>query len=326
MHSIFDKKITRIFITGGAGFIGSHICDLLLKDGYSITVYDNFSNGRREFIEPHLANNNFELIEGDCLDLNLLNKAIVGHDLIWHLAANTDLISSHTQPDRDLKDCVLATFNVLEAMKNNSIQDLLFASSGAVYGKLCLEKYVNETSGPYKPMSPYAAGKISSEAFIHTYCHLYGIRSWMFRFGNVIGARVTHGILFDFINKLKKDNTRLDVLGDGTQEKNYFLTEECIGGMIWSFNNIILNSENPCDVINLGTDSVSNVLEIAKIVIKEMGLENKAEIKIEGKKYAWLGDQPKVHLDTSYINNLGWKAKFSSNEAVREAVRRILNG
>ena len=325
MNNLFNKNVEKVFITGGSGFIGSHICDLLLKHNYKVTVFDNFSNGKKEFITTHLNNDNFNLIEGDCLDLKFLTSCIENHDLIWHLAANTDLISSHSQPDRDLKDCVLATFNVLEAMKIKNIRDILFASSGAVYGKLCLNEYVNENSGPLKPMSPYGAGKISSEAFIYSYSHLYKIRSWMFRFGNVIGSRVSHGILFDFINKLKKNQNTLTVLGDGTQEKNYFLTEECIDGMIWSYNNINLSDENPCEVINLGTDSVSNVITIAKIVIDEMGLNDITKIQIEGKKYAWLGDQPKVHLDTKKINNLGWKTKHSSDEAVRKAVRRILN-
>lgn len=325
MTKLFHNNIKNIFITGGAGFIGSHICDLLISNGLKVTVYDNFSNGKKEFIEHHIGNQNFNLIEANCLDQDKLVTTMKNHDLIWHMAANTDLISSHTQPDRDLNDCVLATFNVLEAMRKNKITNLLFASSGAVYGKLCLHDSVDETAGPLKPMSPYGAGKIASEAFIHAYSHLYNIRSFMFRFGNVIGLRVSHGILFDFINKLKKDPSVLMVLGDGTQEKNYFLSEECIDGMIWSFNNIKLNDENPCEFINLGTTSVSNVISIAKIVIHEMGLEGVTKIEVEGKRYAWLGDQPKVHLNTAKINSLGWKAKHSSDDAVRIAVRRILN-
>lgn len=325
MSRIFkNKKINNIFITGGSGFIGSHICDFLLANNYKVTVFDNFSNGRREFTNHHIDNSNFSLIEGDCLDLSLLLNSMNGHDLVWHLAANTDLISSHNQPDKDLKDCVIATFNVLESMKFNQIKPILFASSGAVYGKLCLENYVNESAGPLKPMSPYGAGKISSESFIHAYCHLYELRAWIFRFGNVIGKRVSHGILYDFINKLKKDKNTLTVLGDGTQEKNYFLIEECISGMIWSYNNINLDQSVPCEILNLGTDSVSNVINIAKIVIEEMGLKNVTKINIEGKKYAWLGDQPKVHLDVSKINSLGWKCKLNSDEAIRIAVRRIL--
>jgi len=326
IHKILGDRVNKIFITGGSGFIGSHICDVLLRQGYEVTVYDNFSNGRREFTSAHLKNSKFKLIEADCLDLKRISHEMRGHDLVWHMAANTDIVGSHEQPDRDLKDCVLATFNVLEGMRQNQIVPILFASSGAVYGKLCLEDHVNEAAGPLSPMSTYAAGKIGSEAFIYCYCHLYGIRGWIFRFGNVIGARVTHGVLFDFINRLRENPDELLILGDGTQEKNYFLTEECIGGMAWSFLNSKLDEKTPCAVYNLGTASVTPVTEIAKIVVEEMGLSARTKISIEGKKYAWLGDQPKVHLSIDKINAEGWSCKQTSNDAVRTAVRRILAG
>ena len=321
---MLGDEVQKVFLTGGSGFIGSHICDKLLAEGYEVTVYDNFSNGRREFTAGHLNNPKFKLVEADCLDLLRVTKEMVGHDLVWHMAANTDIIGSHAQPDRDLKDCVIATFNVVEAMRQNNIKPILFASSGAVYGDLCYEDHVNETAGPLSPGSTYAAGKISSEAFISCYCHLYGLRGWMFRFGNVLGSRVTHGVIFDFIKRLRDNPKELTILGDGTQEKNYFLTEECIGGMAWSFLNIQMNAEHPCDVYNLGTTTVTRVTEIARIVVEEMDLAGKTEIKIQGTKRAWLGDQPKVHILVDKMNELGWYCKRSSDEAVRTAVRRVL--
>lgn len=321
---MLGDSVRKVFLTGGSGFIGSHICDQLLAQGYEVTAYDNFSNGRREFTAGHLSNPKFKLVEADCLDLPSVTKEMAGHDLVWHMAANTDLIGSHANPARDLNDCVVATFNVVEAMRQNKIKPILFASSGAVYGKLCLEEHVNETAGPLSPMSTYAAGKIGSEAFISCYCHLYGLRGWMFRFGNVLGSRVTHGVIFDFIKRLRENPKELMILGDGTQEKNYFLTEECIGGMAWSFRNIPLSDDNPCDVFNLGTTTVTRVTEIARIVVEEMDLAGKTEIKIQGTKRAWLGDQPKVHFTVDKINKLGWHCQRSSDEAVRTAVRRVL--
>ncbi len=320
---LLGKDVRRVFLTGGSGFIGSHIVDRLLADGYEVTAYDNLSNGRRDFIEGHLSNPRFTFVHADCLDADRVKAAMQGHDLVWHMAANTDIIGSHTQPDRDLKDCVVATFNVVEAMRQLEIKPILFASSGAVYGQLCLEEHVNEAAGPLMPMSTYAAGKIGSEAFISCYCHLYGLRGWMFRFGNVLGSRVTHGVIFDFVRKLRENPKELMILGDGTQEKNYFLTEECIGGMAWSFLNIPMNEETPCDVFNLGTTTVTRVTKIAEIVIEEMGLKD-VEVKIQGTKRAWLGDQPKVHFTVDKINRLGWKCRRSSDEAVRTAVRRVL--
>ena len=321
---LLGDSVSSVFLTGGSGFIGSHICDRLLAQGYAVTAYDNFSNGRREFTAQHLANPKFRLVEADCLDLPRLMKEMAGHDLVWHMAANTDIIGSHTQPDRDLKDCVVATFNVCEAMRRNRIQPLLFPSSGAVYGQLCLDQHVNETAGPLSPMSTYAAGKIGSEAFISCYCHLYGLRSWMFRFGNVLGSRVTHGVIFDFIKRLRENPQELTILGDGTQEKNYFLTEECIEGMAWAFLNVPLSEERPCDVFNLGTTTVTRVTEIARIVVEEMGLAGTTHIRIQGTKRAWLGDQPRVHFTVDKINALGWHCRRTSDEAVRIAVRRVL--
>jgi len=192
-----------------------------------------------------------------------------------------------------------------------------------VYGNLCKEEYVTEKSGPLLPVSSYGAGKIGCESFISVYCHLYGIRAWMFRFGNVIGRRMTHGVIYDFINKLKKNPKELEVLGDGRQEKNYFLVEECIDGMAYAFRHIPLTPSSPCTVLNLGTDSISRVIDIANIVREEMGLSN-ANIKVAGTPFAWPGDQPRVHMKVDTINKLGWKAKHTSDEAVRIAVRRQL--
>ena len=320
---MLGKDVGRVFLTGGAGFIGSHIADQLLSKGYQVTAYDNLSNGRREFIAANLGNGKFRFVEADCLDFDRMEREMAGHDLVWHMAANTDIIGSHSQPDRDLKDCVVATFNVCEAMRRHRIKPLLFASSGAVYGQLCLDRSVDETAGPLSPMSTYAAGKIGSEAFISCYCHLYGLRAWMFRFGNVLGARATHGVVVDFIRKLRENPRELMILGDGTQEKNYFLTEECIGGMAWAFRNVPLDEETPCGVFNLGTESVTRVTEIARMVIEEMGLRD-VEVRIQGAKRAWVGDQPRVHFTVDKLNGLGWRCQRSSDESVRIAIRRVL--
>jgi UDP-glucose 4-epimerase len=246
-----------------------------------------------------------------------------GHDLVWHLAANTDIIGSHEQPVRDLRDCTMATFNVLEAMRKLEIQPILFSSTGAVYGDLCEDVSVSEAAGPLLPVSTYGAGKIGSEAFISSFCSVYGLRGWIYRFGNVIGARMTHGVIFDFINKFRANPEELLIRGDGRQEKNYFLVEECIDGMAFGFRNIPMTDDKPCDVFNLGTTTVSRVTNIAEVVREEMGLKN-ARILIEGVKKAWPGDQPRVHFTVDRINALGWKTRHSSDESVRIAVRRML--
>jgi UDP-glucose 4-epimerase len=313
----------KIFLTGGSGFIGSHVADTLIPQGYSVTVYDNLSNGRREFIQHHLGHPNFRFVEADILDSNRLAAEMEGHDLVWHFAANTDIIGGAEQPRRDLRDCVMGTFNVVEAMRQLGIQPIIFSSTGAVYGELCRETATSESTGPLLPVSTYAAGKIGSEAFISAFCSLYGLRGYMFRFGNVIGARMTHGVIFDFIRQLREDPRELLIRGDGTQEKNYFLVEECIDGMAYLYRNVRMSEDRPCDLFNLGTDSVTRVVDIAQIVKEEMGLTD-TRIRIEGTKRAWPGDQPKVHITVDRMRQLGWTARLTSDQAVRIAIRRML--
>lgn len=323
MTQLLGNSVKRVFLTGGAGFIGSHVLDILLPQGYEVTCYDNLSNGRLEFIKAHQGKANFRFVQEDVLDAERLQAEMKGHDLVWHLAANTDIIGSHEQPVRDLRDCTMATFNVLEAMRKLDIQPILFSSTGAVYGDLCEDVSVSEAAGPLLPVSTYGAGKIGSEAFISSFCSVYGLRGWIYRFGNVIGARMTHGVIFDFINKFRANPEELLIRGDGRQEKNYFLVEECIDGMAFGFRNIQMTDDKPCDVFNLGTTTVSRVTNIAEVVREEMGLKN-ARILIEGVKKAWPGDQPRVHFTVDRINALGWKTRHSSDESVRIAVRRML--
>jgi UDP-glucose 4-epimerase len=320
---ILGNAVKRVFLTGGAGFIGSHVADLLVGQGYGVTVYDNLSNGRREFIQHNIGKPNFRFVEADVLDADKLLAAMQGHDLVWHLAANTDIIGGAEQPRRDLRDCVMAAFNVLEAMRKAQIQRIIFSSTGAVYGELCHDIATSEAGGPLLPVSTYAAGKIGSEAFISAFCSLYGLRGWMYRFGNVIGARMTHGVIHDFVRKLRENPKELLIKGDGRQEKNYFLVEECIDGMAYGFRNIPMTEDKPCDVFNLGTDSISKVVDIAQMAKEEMNLPD-ARIVIEGTKRAWPGDQPRVHITVDRMRKLGWTAKRTSDQAVRIAIRRML--
>lgn len=322
-EKMLTDQIKKVLVTGGAGFIGSHVVDQLISQSYEVIVLDNFCNGRHEFVEHHKSNPSFTLVEGDILNEGLVNELVKEADLVWHLAANTDIIGGHLLPRRDLRDCVIGTFNVVDAIREAGYRPLIFSSTGAVYGELCIDNAVNEASGPLLPVSTYAAGKISSEAFISAFCNLYGLKAWMYRFGNVIGARMTHGVIFDFIHRLKQDPTKLVIRGDGRQEKNYFLVEECIDGMAYGFRNIAMTEDKPCDLFNLGTSSITRVVDIAEIIREEMELPD-AIIEIEGTKKTWPGDQPRVHIEVDKMSALGWKAKLSSDQAVRAAVRRQL--
>ena len=320
----FPANVKRVFLTGGAGFIGSHVLDLLAPSGVEFVVYDNLSNGRLQYIDDHLRRPNVRLVEADILDLDRVIENVRGTDLVWHLAANTDIINSHADPARDLNDCAVGTFNVLEAMRRTGVRDMIFASSGAVYGNICADESVTEDAGPLLPVSTYGAGKIAGEAFISSFCHVYGMRGWMYRFGNVIGARMTHGVIYDFVGQLRRDPSHLLVRGDGRQEKNYFLVEECIDGMLYGYAHAAFDDDTPCDVFNLGSPSITRVVDIARIVVEEMGLAD-ARIQIEGTKKAWPGDQPRVHFEVDKMARLGWTSKLDSDRAVRIAVQRMMN-
>lgn len=318
---LLTKKEKKIFLTGGAGFIGSHVAEMLLADGKKVICYDNLSSGKYKWIKKHESNSNFKFVKADLLNLKRVQQEMKGSDLVWHLGANTDIPNGYAHTDLDLKNCVIATRNVLEAMKQNKINKILFSSTGASYGETGHIPFA-ETNGPLLPISLYAAGKLSCESFISAYCHLFGIRAWMFRFGNVIGARMGHGVIYDFIDKLTKNPRQLVILGDGKQAKNYFLVEDCVLGMDYIFKNVQYKSQ-PCDIFNLGTDTRTGVKEIAAIILEEMNF-TKTKISYGGGKRGWPGDQPQVFLSVDKVKKLGYFPKKTSTQAVRIAIRRML--
>ena len=313
-----DMKFSKHFITGGAGFIGSHLVDRLINESKQVTVYDNLVSGRRENIEHHLSRANFKFIQADLLDFDALVEAMKGHEVIWHLGANTDIPTGNRITDLDLNNCTIATRNVLEAMRQNNIDKILFASTSCVYGDVPLIP-LSETFGPLLPISLYGAGKLACEGLLSTYSHLFDIKVWMFRFGNVLGARMGHGVIYDFIHKLRKNPGEMEILGDGNQEKTFFLIEDCLDGMFFAFK----HSDNQCDVFNLGCESTIKVSAIAQIVAEEMGLKD-VKFRYTGGKRGWPGDAPYVQLNMKKMARLGWKANHTSAEAIHIATRRLL--
>jgi UDP-glucose 4-epimerase len=307
----------KYFVTGGAGFIGSHLSERLLNEGNQVTVFDSFTSGHHQNIQHLLEKPGFKLVHSDLLNAAALTAAMRDHDVVWHLAANTDIRRGNEIIDLDLRNCTIGTLNVLEAMCQNGIDKLLFASSATVYGDTPGIS-LSETYGPLFPISLYGAGKLACEGLISAYSHLFGLRAWMFRFANVVGAHMDHGVIFDFIQKLHRNPKELEILGDGRQEKPYFLVEDCIEGMLAAFH----NSKAPCDVYNLGCESLTRVNRVGEIVVEEMGLKN-VPFRYTGGRQGWPGDVPIVHYDVNKIKNLGWQTKYTSDEAVREAARRL---
>ncbi len=313
------KSNTAYFITGGAGFIGSHLVERLLAgDNSHVTVYDNLVSGKRKNIARHLDNGNLKFIQADLLDYAALKQAMAGHDIIWHLGANTDIPGGNRVTDLDLKNCTTATRNVLEAMRDNGINKIVFSSTSCVYGD-APPVSLSETYGPLLPISLYGSGKLACEALISAYSHLFNIQALMFRFGNVVGARMGHGVIYDFIQKLRKNPKELEILGDGRQEKPFFLVEDCIDGMLHAFK----HANAQYDIYNLGSENFTNVTRIGEIVAEVMGLKN-VKFRYTGGKRGWPGDVPVVHLNVEKIKKLGWRAGRTSDEAVRTAARRLL--
>jgi len=313
-----NSEFESCFLTGGAGFIGSHLGDRLLAEGKTVTVYDNLSSGRREWIAHNIGQPGFTFIEANLLDAPKLKEAMAGHDLVIHLGANTDIPGGNQDVRLDLENCTIATHNVLDAMRATGIRRLLFASSSAVYGEAPVIP-TPEDVGPLLPISLYGAAKLACETLISAYCHIFNMQAWMFRFANVVGGRMGHGVIYDFIHKLKRNSAEMEILGDGQQEKPFFPVEDCIDGMFCAFH----NSDAWCDVFNLGCSSSSKISRVAEIVVEEMGLSG-VRFRYTGGRRGWVGDVPQVGLDVSKMKRLGWEARHTSDEAVRIAARRLL--
>lgn len=308
----------KAFVTGGAGFIGSHLVDWLMQAGNGVTVFDNLSSGRKEFIEHQLDKDGFEFIQADLLDLRGVKKAMLEHDIVFHLAANPDAMLGIKDTQLDLNQETIATYNVLESMRINNIKKIAFSSSGTIYGETPVIP-LNENYGPVLPISLYGAGKVASEGLISAFCSIFDLQAWIFRFANIIGERATHGVIYDFINKLKNNPHELEIFGDGTQEKPYLHVNDCVEGIIFGLQ----NTNERINLFNLGCESSIDVTTIANIVVEEIGLKN-VKFKYTGGDRGWPGDVAQVRFNCERINKLGWNARYTSDEAVRFVVKALV--
>jgi UDP-glucose 4-epimerase len=305
----------KVLVTGGAGFIGSHLVDALLARGAAVVVFDNFSTGYDDFL-PKDAGAKLSIVRGDVLDLPALQKATGGCDFVFHFQANADVRGGARNTRVDLEQNTLATWNVLEAMRLNEIKQIAFASSAVVYG----EPDVFPTPENYAPLqtSLYGASKYACEAMMEAYCEYFGMRCFAYRFVSWIGERYTHGIIFDILKKLHNDPSRLPLLGDGTQKKSYLYVKDGVDGVIDGIEKATATK----NIYNLGHDYFITVLEVVNIVLDELGRKN-VPLEFAGGARGWLGDSPLVHLDTSKLKSLGWKPKTSIEEGIRRTVRYL---
>lgn len=309
----------NILVTGGAGFIASHLIDRLLNEGHAVVAYDNLSLGRESNIAHHFDDAAFTFVKGDILDAALLDSVFEKHkfDFVFHLAANSDIARSHADPTVDLNMTYMTTFRVVDAMRRFGVKKLMFASTSAIYGDAHGEE-VKENFGPLFPTSHYGACKLASEGIIASFCENYGIQAFITRFPNVCGERTTHGILHDFVMKLKKNPAELEVLGNGQQAKPYLYVKDLVDAILF----VICHTDDKINFFNLGVEGNTPVWKIAEMVIKSMKLD--AKIRYTGGERGWVGDVPKFRYNLDKIHALGWKASLSSDEAVQKAIDYIL--
>lgn len=307
----------KAFITGGAGFIASNLADALLKQGNQVVVYDNFCTGQRMFVEHNSDNENYQLIEADVLDKDLLIKSMEGCDIVFHFQANADVRGGESNTLIDVEQNILGTHNVLEGVRINKIKKIAFASSATVYGEPELIP-TPENIAPVQT-SIYGASKFSAEALIQSYCEYFDVKSYIFRFVSFMGPRYTHGVIFDFMKKLYNNPSSLEILGDGAQRKSYLHVSDGVNAILTA----IEKANEKTNIFNLGNREWIGVKDLAEIVIETMSLEN-VEFTFTGGKRGWKGDTPFVHLDIEKITSLGWSPKFSVEETIVDTVRYLL--
>ncbi|MFA4641239.1 NAD-dependent epimerase/dehydratase family protein [Pyrococcus kukulkanii] len=313
----------KVLVTGGAGFIGSHLVDALMERGYEVRVLDDLSAGTFENIKRWLDHERFEFIKGDMKDPGVVKEAVEDIDIVFHLAANPEVRIGSQSPELLYETNVLITYNLLQAMRNFNVKYLIFTSSSTVYGDA--EKLPTpEDYAPLEPISVYGGAKLAAEALISGYAHTFDFNALIIRLANIIGRRSNHGVIYDFINKLRRNPEELEILGDGTQRKSYLHVSDTIEGMLTIFEHFRKEGKR-VDFYNLGNEDWITVREIAEIVSEEMGLspEFKFTGGVDGGR-GWKGDVKLMLLDISKAKRTGWRPRLNSYEAVRRTVRELL--
>jgi UDP-glucose 4-epimerase len=309
----------RALVTGGAGFIGSHLCDTLVERNHEVWCVDNLYLGREENILHLQGNPRFHFHKIDVLNkerLEELFRAVV-FDVVFHLAANSDIARGSRCHDVDLQLNFMTTLAILEAMLAHGVKRVFFASTSAVFGET--RAPLTEDFGPLRPISFYGASKLAAEAYISVFVSNYGFKAWILRFPNVVGERMTHGAIYDFVARLRRDSSKLQVLGNGTQTKPYLYVKDLIRAVLC----LIEKADEPLAVYHVGNETLTSVREVATIVVEEMGLAG-IPIEFTEADRGWVGDVPYFHYDISRIKALGWQPACNSTQSVRLAVRRTL--
>ncbi|MFH0968763.1 MAG: NAD-dependent epimerase/dehydratase family protein [Methanobacteriota archaeon] len=309
----------RSIVTGGAGFIGSHIVDHLVAQGDEVVVIDALLAGDLRFIGRHIDSGAVKFVRANLLEPGW-QDVCAGADRIWHIAADPDVRESAISPDAQLNNTIIATHRVLEATRIHAIPEFIFTSTSTVYGEATLIP-TPETYTPLEPVSVYGAAKLACEALISAYCHSFGVRGYIFRFANIIGPRSGHGVITDFIKKLRQNPHELEILGDGKQTKSYLEVTACVAAISY----VLTHAKDQVNTYNIGSEDWIDVTTIADILVEEAGLTG-VHFRYTGGSRGWVGDVPKMQLAVEKLKNLGYTPEIGSYESVRLAVRAALSG
>ncbi|WP_099209632.1 NAD-dependent epimerase/dehydratase family protein [Thermococcus henrietii] len=313
----------RVLVTGGAGFIGSHLVDKLMELGHEVRVLDDLSEGSLDNVRRWLEDERFEFIKGDMRNPEIVKEAVKDVEAVFHLAANPEVRIGSQSPELLYETNVLITYNLLNAMRDSSTKYIVFTSSSTVYGDAEVIP-TPEDYAPLEPISVYGGAKLAAEALISGYAHTFGFRALIFRLANIIGERSNHGVIYDFINKLRRNPEELEILGDGTQRKSYLHVSDTVEGMLKIFEHF-RGIEKTVDFYNLGNDDWITVREIAEIVSGEMGLKPRFVFTggVDGGR-GWKGDVKFMRLSIEKAKKTGWRPRLNSYEAVRRTVGELL--
>jgi len=309
----------RVLVTGGAGFIGSHLVDRLVSEGYAVRVVDNLSSGRLENLRRHVESKSVELVLGDLKDPEVALRVVEGVEAVFHFAANPEVRVSAINPEVHFRENVVATFNLLEAMRKRGVKELVFASSSSVYGEP--EEIPVGEDAPIRPVSVYGASKAACESLIHAYSKLYGIKAVILRYANVVGSRLRHGVVWDFVVKLRSSPRELEILGDGKQTRSYIYVDDAIEATMIAWR----RTGTQLEVYNVGSEDWITVDEVADVVIDALGFINvKRVYKPMLHGVGWPGDVKRIALKIDKLKRLGFSPKLNSRESVKISAIHLL--
>jgi UDP-glucose 4-epimerase len=314
------ERESVVLVTGGAGFIGSHIVDKLVETSYTVKVIDNLSSGSLDNIRHHLVKQSIKFIRGDLKNKEDVLRVVEDVDTVFHFAANPEVRLSTTNPEVHFNENVVATFNLLEAMRLKDVKSIIFASSSAVYGEP--EKIPVSEEAPIKPLSVYGASKAACENLMHAYSKLYGFNVLILRYANIIGPRLRHGVLYDLLIKLSRNKEVLEVLGDGTQVRSYLHVRDAVEATLLAWSTLSKGFE----VYNVGNTDYVSVRDIVETLIETLGLKNTTRIIYKPVLHGvgWPGDVKKITLEVSKLLQIGWRPIMNSREAIIETIKSLI--